>query len=661
MAAKDGAMSAAGALDAGRRARDVTLRGRLRPRSVAAFGAGFGGALGLALANGGYFPTSWSWAALALAFAAALALLRPLELPRRAGLVFAGGLAALLAWTAASVVWSPSLTRTVLEVQRGALYVALAACLILLLRAADVPNLVAGLLAGIATASGYGLATRLFPEQLGSFDAVATYRLAEPFGYWNALGIVAAIGLVLALGVAARAGSAARRGAAAATVPLLACTLYFTFSRGAWLALALGLAVAVGLDRRRLQLLATGTCALLPAAAATALAWRSPALVREDAVITAASSQGQRLALAILIASGAAAALTVLAATLQPRVSLGRRGRYAIAGVLAAVAVATVSIGLVRAGGPVGVVERAAGSFTHSSAQVDVELNDRLFTLSANGRAEYWGVALDVVADNPMLGVGAGGYERRWLEERAGPGKVRDAHSLYLEVLAELGPLGLGLVLLALGAPLVAGVRARSSPLAATLTGAYAAFLLHAAVDWDWEMAAVTAVGLACGAALCVLGQPAVARTMPVGVRGGALAAAICIGGFSLVAATGAAALAHSRAEAAAGNFEEAEVAARHAATVAPWSSQPLAALGEAQLARGDVDAARATFERALALDREDWSLWLDLARTAEGSTQKAALAHASALNPHSPEIAQLRAELELEAGAAELTLEVGK
>jgi Flp pilus assembly protein TadD len=148
---------------------------------------------------------------------------------------------------------------------------------------------------------------------------------------------------------------------------------------------------------------------------------------------------------------------------------------------------------------------------------------------------------------------------------------------------------------------------------------------------------------------------------MPAGVRLGALAAAICIGGFSLVAATGAAALAHSRAEAAAGNFAEAEASARHAATIAPWSSQPLAALGEAELAQGEVDAARATFERALARDREDWSLWLDLARATEGPAQAAALAHASILNPHSPEIAQLRAELELEAGGAELTLEVGE
>jgi hypothetical protein len=33
----------------------------------------------------------------------------------------------------------------------------------------------------------------------------AGYQLAEPFGYWNALGIVVAVGLLLALGFGARA------------------------------------------------------------------------------------------------------------------------------------------------------------------------------------------------------------------------------------------------------------------------------------------------------------------------------------------------------------------------------------------------------------------------------------------------------------------------
>jgi O-antigen ligase len=654
-------MSVADAVETGRRARAAAALGRPRLRSAAAFGGTFAGALGLALANGGYFPTSWGWAALVLAFAGALALLRPLELPGRAGLVFAGGLAALLAWTAASALWAPSLTRAVLEVQRGALYVALVGCLLLLVRRGDAASVVAGALTAIAAACGYGLATRLFPERLGELDPVASYRLAQPLGYWNAVGILAAIGIVLALGVAARAGRPGRRAAAAAAVPLLACTLYFTFSRGAWLALVAGLAVAIVLDRRRLQLLAGAACAAVPAAGAVAVASRSPALVREDAVVGAASAQGHRLALVVLAACAAAAGLTAIAAQLEPRIALGRAARRGLVGAVVAAGVAALAAGLVRMGGPVAIVERATSSFGAASPDVAVDLNSRLFTLSANGRVEYWSVALDTVAESPLLGVGAGGYERSWLEERPNPSKARDAHSLYLELLAELGPLGLGLALVALAAPLVAALRARAAPLACALAGAYTAFLVHAAVDWDWEMAVVTAIALTCGALLCVLGPEPSGRRIPASGRALALAAAISIGGFSLVTATGAAALAQSRSEVAAGRFAEAESAARHAATIAPWSSQPQAALGEALLGQGDLDGARAAFERALAKDPEDWSLWLDLARVTEGAAQLEALRRSTALNPLSPEVAQLRAELALETVAAAPGTDVGE
>src|SRR5581483_2109629 len=83
----------------------------------------------------------------------------------------------------------------------------------------------------------YGLLTRLFPERAGYVDTIAGQRLEAPLGYWNALGLFAAIGLLLAAG-------------------LVAPTLYFTFSRGGWVALAAGLAALVALDRRRLQFLA---------------------------------------------------------------------------------------------------------------------------------------------------------------------------------------------------------------------------------------------------------------------------------------------------------------------------------------------------------------------------------------------------------------------
>jgi len=113
-------------------------------------------------------------------------------------------------------------------------------------------------------------------------------------------------------------------------------------------------------------------------------------------------------------------------------------------------------------------------------------------------RAWYWHVAWQEASAFPVAGRGAGTFELAWLEEQPIPVLVVDAHSLYLETLAELGLVGLGLLALALAPPLLAAFRGAS----AAAAGGYVAFLFHAGVDWDWELPAVTVAGLFCGAAL---------------------------------------------------------------------------------------------------------------------------------------------------------------
>jgi len=116
---------------------------------------------------------------------------------------------------------------------------------------------------------------------------------------------------------------------------------------------------------------------------------------------------------------------------------------------------------------------------------------------AAGNRPWYWHVAWQEAAAHPVAGRGAGTFELAWLEKQPIPESVLDAHSLYLETLAELGVVGLGLLLLALAPPLVAALRGAT----AAAAGGYVAFLFHAGVDWDWELPAVTLAGLFCGAA----------------------------------------------------------------------------------------------------------------------------------------------------------------
>ena len=448
---------------------------------------------GLAAANGGYFPSAWGWSSLALLWVVAAAIVvsrRPVL--ERLDLALIAGLLALLGWTSLSVVWSGTATSTVWETERLIVYVAAAAAALLILRKRSVPFFLGGMLLGITAAASYGLATRLYPDRFVSSDRFAGYRLAEPLGYWNAVGIFAALGLLLALGLAARAQRPIWRALAGASVAILAPTFFFTFSRGAWVALAIGLIAAVALDARRLQLVTT-LFALAPAAVLTVwLGSRQEALTTVDAPLAAATREGHRLALYVVILAVVTAGLVFALAYAERYVRVSRSARAAYAGALVAVLVLGLAAVFVRYGSPPTLARDAWHQIHTPPVPTTGNLTKRLFSLSSNGRVELGRAAIDDFEANPIIGSGAGTFERYWNEHRTIAFKVRDAHSLYLETLGELGAVGLGLLVLVLAVPLVAVVRSRRSPLVSAAFGAYVAYLFHAGVDWDWEMTAIT-------------------------------------------------------------------------------------------------------------------------------------------------------------------------
>jgi hypothetical protein len=123
------------------------------------------------------------------------------------------------------------------------------------------------------------------------------------------------------------------------------------------------------------------------------------------------------------------------------------------------------------------------------------EFRDRLFDTTSNDRVDQWKVAFEDFRDRPLIGQGAGKFGQRWLVEREYEMKVEDAHSLYVETLAELGLVGLLLLLVAVGGVLVGigrRLRGESRHLYAALLAAGLAWAVHAGIDWDWEMPATT-------------------------------------------------------------------------------------------------------------------------------------------------------------------------
>jgi O-antigen ligase len=603
----------------------------------------------LSLADGGFGPETWGWATIGLIAGAVLALLG-LGLPRlgRRDLAFAAALGALGGWALVSSTWSLDPGQSVIESERDLLYLAGALAVLLAARRGSVPHLLAGLLAAIVAVCIYGLSIRLFPDSVDSggvalsTDPQAAFKLAQPLGYSNALGVLAAIGMALAFVLGARFETPARRGLAAAALPLLAVTLYLTFSRGAWLALGVGLAVSLALDPRRLGLGAS-LLALAPAPAlAVVLASRSDGLTTRSGTLGEVQADGRRLALAVvvlsLLAAASSLALTKAAGRLRPGPRLIRAATAAVL----VVGIAFVGAILVRAGGPAGVYD----AFNAPPAPAKQDVGKRLFSLSGSSRSDYWRVAWGDVKDYPVLGSGAGSFQRRWLERRPAELPVRDAHSLYLETLAELGPPGLLLLLLLLAAPLAAAVRARASPLAAGAVAAYSVFLVHAAVDWDWEMPAVVLAGLASGAALLAAARRTdAAQPLSPRLLTAALAVAGAAAALALLAFAGNRALADSADALDRGDSGEAARQARRAVRWQPWASEPWRLLGEAQLAEGDLDAARGSFGKGLAKDERSWELWLDFALASEGAERRRALDRAEALNPRASEVDELREE----------------
>jgi hypothetical protein len=598
----------------------------------------FAPVFGLAAAQGGYFPTAWGWATLPLLWISVLALvLRSQLCLTGAEVLFCGLLAGLTAWIALSTAWSAAPSETILEFQRALVYLSGAAALFLVSRREDAGRVLAGLLAAIALIAAFALATRLVPDRISVSERTPVYRLAQPIGYWNGLAVFTAMGAILALGFAGRGRLLRLRALSAVCLVVLLPTFYFTFGRAGWLALAFGLVVALAIDPRRLQLLTTLLVLAPSVVIALWLSVHSPGLTRSGASSALAVHDGHRLGIALALVATAAAGTASLLGFAERRLAVSATTRRVFAAGVVACVIGGLLAAFVHFGSPVTLARKGYAAFKAPPPHV-VNLNRRLLSFSGNGRYELWRLAWVDARHHPWLGSGAGTYERFFLRRQpANVGRVRDAHGLYVETLAELGPAGLALVLSALAVPLVVAVRARRHPHVPAATGAYAAFLAHAMVDWDWELAAVTLAAILCAGAILLAGRAHGAlHRASTPVRGMAAGAAVVVACVATVGLIGNSALKASTAAARHGEWTHAAAAARRARGWMPWSPAPWAALGQAQLDAGLIREARMSFRKAVSMDKDDWELWYDLARASSGQPRADALQRAALLYPRS-------------------------
>lgn len=603
------------------------------PRDAIAGLLGLAAILPLAFFDGGYFPTSWGVPALVGLWIATVAIgVAPASLHGRE-IVALAALAVFLCWSALSVVWTIDRPQTVLELERLTIYVASLAALLFVARKESVPWLLGGLTTGIGVICGVGLTRRLFRDVFGPpdpriHDASALY---EPVGYSNALGDLAAVGVLLCVGFIVHSKRPAARAVTAAVCVVLLATLALSLSRGAWLALGVGVVAAVALAPRRAAFVAWLLALAVPGVAIVALSLRSEALLTRDATEAAAVAAGHRLAAGLGLLALVAAILAVLGPRLVPRRRVAASPRRIALG-LGMVAALLLAVATIRMGGPSEIATRAADAFRGPPR--GTEPAERFFSLSGGRRDRYWSVAWEDFESRPLAGSGSGTFGRYWLEHRPVRTFVRDAHSLYLETLAELGVVGFVLLAVALATPLAAAVSARGEPLVPATLGAYVVFLVHSSADWLWEMPVATLAAVACGAGLLLAARPAVSGTTPASIRAGAVGLALALGALSFVGLIGNSASASAEEALFAGDLERAETHARRATAWTPWAADPWLFLARAQLRRGDRNAARESLDRALARDQGNWLLWYERGLASMGSERRRSLAEASRLNP---------------------------
>ncbi len=115
--------------------------------------------------------------------------------------------------------------------------------------------------------------------------------------------------------------------------------------------------------------------------------------------------------------------------------------------------------------------------------------------LSAGGsnRSQYWQAALNAFASKPVTGIGAGNFALYWNAHPEVALPLLNAHSLYLETLAELGILGLLFVLGFFATAAWAGWRARDGLRggeAAPALAVLGAGAVTAAIEWSFQIPA---------------------------------------------------------------------------------------------------------------------------------------------------------------------------
>ena len=451
--------------------------------------------------------------------------------------------------------------------------------------------------------------------------------LDGPVGYHNAQATLFVLGLPLALAAtSSRKVSVRALGGAAAGAFLGA--LILTQSRGGLL--AAGAAVLTLLVWTRDRRLLLFSAPVVATTAALFLAVRDVDAALANGTATAHLGELRRYVawcavVAVILAAAAAA---------DVRSRFGRR---------AAVAIASVSLALVLAGGIYarGPIERAIDRATHTSGDRSnpdetPAGSTRLVSLSLNGRRAAWRIARELTEEHPVIGAGDGQFSRHWGTDR--PKSyfyfyILQPHSLELELLGELGAIGLGLFAVFVGSGILAAATSGSRRHGAVAGSMLIGLLGEASIDWTWSFPGVVLpVALALGAAAPGRRIRRLRVTGPLAAVPLVAAAAVLAGPYLSDRQ-----LDRARALAAT-NPDKAWTLSLDAQGIDPWDPRVLAFQGKLAEAAGRYTLAARKYDKAAVLSRQPWIAYFQEAgvlKTAHKTTeQRRACRRALGANP---------------------------
>jgi hypothetical protein len=606
----------------------------------------------LAFRSGGYFAGAPAIVAIILAIGLVLRLMladKPFEGFGPAMVCATVGLGGFAAWTLVSASWSDAPAQALIAFDRALMY-----WLALVLfgsfgwRSARLLWAVRVLAATMFAIAVLALITRILPHIHSIPVGLEKDRLSYPITYWNGLGVFVAVALILCCGLATRDEEPLwSKVLASAATPILAATLYFTFSRGAIGALLIGMAALVLLTFRRGTI--TAAIAIVPpTAVAVLLCLNTHVLSTEFYEAARGITEGHRLAWEL---AGLTVAVAILRLALLPldrrmeriEVSAGVRRRAWT--VFAGVAVIVAFCGVIAFSGK---ISNGFEKFTESGGIVDKgELQHRLTNFNNNGRIAQWHLALDTFSKQPLHGSGAGTFARTWAKEGNHQSRIIDSHSLYLGVMAELGLVGILLLLLGMLAILVAAARRIFGPervLQATVFAALLTWAVHAGFDWDWQLTATGFFFFALGG-MAIAAKPteeSASWAPAISGRTARLALSVCC--LVLVVTPALVAISQGKLDSAVNKFDEGNcggasqdaLSAIHVLSVRP---DPYQVIGFCDMREGQDALAVSMLETAVKRDEGEWESWYGLAvvQAAAGQDPRAAGAKAYELAPHEP------------------------